>query len=92
MKSSYRLLAAILALVMAVSVLAALMTVMSMADDSNIASDKPVTVKAFDTAEMASHTPRQFTEGTPVGIRLGLGAPFNKFTLCMPTWGTRRSA
>ena len=89
MKKLHRSIALALALVMALSVLTLLMTVMSTADDSNIASDKAVTVKAFDTAEMATHTPRQFTEGTPIGIRMSMGAPFNKFTLCMPTWGDK---
>ena len=89
MKKLHRPIALALALIMALSVLTLLMTVMSTADDSNIASDKAVTVKAFDTAEMASHTPRQFTEGTPIGIRMSMGAPFNKFTICMPTWGDK---
>ena len=88
MKKSCRFLAVILALVITVSTIAVLMTAVH-ADDSNIASDKAVTVKAFDTAELATHTARQFTEGTPIGIRLGLGAPFNQFTLCMPIWGDK---
>ena len=88
MKKSFRFLAMLLAIVMTVSTLAVLMTAVH-ADDSHIASDKATTIKAFDPAEMASHTPRQFTEGTPIGIRLGLGAPFNAFTLCMPTWGDK---
>ena len=89
MRSFKRTLAAVLAVVMTLGVLAAMFTLMSTANDENIASDKAVTIKAFDTAEMASHTPRQFTEGTPIGIRMGFGAPFNKFTLCMPTWGDK---
>ena len=88
MKRRNRILAAVLALVMALSVLSVVVTVVS-ADDSNIASDKAATVKAFDTAELATHSARQFTEGTPIGIRMGFGAPFNKFTLCMPTWGDK---
>ena len=74
-------LALLLAVLMLSSSVVILFTV-SAADD-NIASDEAVTIKAFDTSELASHTPRQFTEGTPIGIRLGLGAPFNKFTLCI---------
>ena len=79
MKKSCRFLAVILAFVMTVSTLAVLMTAVH-ADDSNIASDKATIIKAFDTAELATHTARQFTEGTPIGIRMGFGAPFNKFT------------
>ena len=77
----------ILAVLMISSACLALLTVN--AADDNIASDNPKTVKAFDTAELASHTARQFTQGTPIGIRMGFGAPFNKFTLCMPTWGDK---
>ncbi|MBO5510480.1 MAG: hypothetical protein J6B24_01975 [Clostridia bacterium] len=88
MKKTYRIFAMILALILAVSALSAPVTTVCAADD-NIASDKAVTVKAFDTAELATHTARQFTEGTPIGIRMGFGAPFNKFTLCMPTWGDK---
>ncbi len=89
MRTNKRVLAVILA---AVTVLVTVMTLfpfVGFANDGNIASDQPVTLKAFDPAEMASHTPRQFTEGTPIGIRMGFGAPFNKFTLCMPTWGDK---
>ena len=77
----------ILAVLMISSAVLCLLTVN--AADDNIASDSPKTVKAFDTAELASHTARQFTEGAPIGIRMGFGAPFNKFTLCMPTWGDK---
>ena len=80
-------LALLLAVLMLSSSVAVLFTVN--ATDDNIASDQPVTIKAFDTAELATHSARQFTEGTPIGIRMGLGAPFNKFTLCMPTWGDK---
>ena len=74
----------------AVLVLSVVLAVcMASASDENIASDKAVTLKAFDTAELAGHTARQFTEGTPIGIRMGFGAPFNRFTLCMPTWGDK---
>ena len=67
---------------------ATLVTILAVyAADDNIASDAPVTVKAYDTAELASHTARQFTENTPIGIRMAFGAPFNRFTLCLPTWG-----
>ena len=71
MKKSYRFLSAILALIMAVSALTALVTAVNA--EENIASDKPVTIKAFDTAELATHSARQFTEGTPIGIRMGFG-------------------
>ena len=81
------ILAMLLAALMLVSGATALLAVN--AADDNIASDKAVTIKAFDTAETASHTARQFTEGTPIGIRMSFGAPFNKFTLCMPTWGDK---
>ena len=87
MKNTCRVLAVILALIMAVSTFSALLTTVHA--EENIASDKAVTIKAFDTAELATHSARQFTEGTPVGIRMGFGAPFNKFTLCMPTWGDK---
>ncbi|MBQ9151641.1 MAG: hypothetical protein IJX72_05265 [Clostridia bacterium] len=89
MKHRNRLLPLILLLVtlMLASVVATIFWVT--AEDDNIASDNPVTLKAFDTAELASHSARQFTEGTPIGIRMGFGAPFNKFTLCMPTWGDK---
>ncbi len=80
-------LALLLAVLMLSSSVAILFTVN--AADDNIASDQPVTIKAFDTAELATHSARQFTEGTPIGIRMGFGAPFNKFTLCMPTWGDK---
>ena len=74
----------------AILVLSAVLAVcMVSAADENIASDTPVTIKAFDTAELATHSARQFTEGTPIGIRMGFGAPFNNFTLCMPTWGDK---
>ena len=89
MRSYIRLLAVLLATVLVLGGTAFLSTVPGFADDGSILSDKPVTIKAFDTAELSSHTPRQFTEGTPIGIRMGFGAPFNKFTLCMPTWGDR---
>ena len=70
--------------------LASLIAVLAVsANEGNIVSDKPVTIKAFDTKELSTHTPRQFTEGTPIGIRMAFGAPFNKFTLCMPTWGDK---
>ena len=86
-KPGYALIASLLAAVMLLAAAAAMLPVFS--DDSNIVSDSPVTLKAFDPAEVATHTPRQFTEDTPIGIRLGLGAPFRKFTLCMPTWGDK---
>ncbi len=54
--------------------------------EGNIASDQAVTRPAFSQEEMATHTPRAFTEGEPVGMRLNFGAPFTKFTVCMPTW------
>ena len=86
-KKRYSLVSALLAAVLLLSSVFAVC--MASAADDNIASDKAVTLKAFDTAELASHTARQFTEGTPIGIRLGFGAPFKKFTLCMPTWGDK---
>ena len=86
-KKYYSLLATLLAILLLFSSVLAIC--MASAADDNIASDQPVTVKAFDTAELSSHTARQFTEGAPIGIRLGFGAPFNKFTLCMPTWGDK---
>ena len=86
-KKCYSLLAALLATVLLLSSVLAIC--MASAADENIASDKAVTLKAFDTAELASHTARQFTAGTPIGIRMGFGAPFKKFTLCMPTWGDK---
>ena len=46
MKNTYRALAVILALIMAVSVLSTVMTVVTAANDDNIASDKPATIKA----------------------------------------------
>ena len=68
MKNTCRALAVILALIMAVSAFSALLTTVHA--EENIASDKAVTIKAFDTAELATHSARQFTEGTPIGIRM----------------------
>lgn len=62
------------------------MILQSPAAAPSILSEEPVIIKAFDTAEVATHSPRSLTEGTPAGIRLGLGGPFRKLTLCMPTW------
>ncbi len=89
MKLRSRMLTVLLASILLLSGTVGLFVLSGFADGDNIASDKAVTVKAFDTAELASHTARQFTEGTPVGIRMGFGAPFHKLTLCMPTWGDK---
>ena len=89
MRSIYRFLAVFLAAFMMLGAFVTLFTFVSLANDDNIASDNSVTVKAFNPSELTSHAARQFTEGSPVGIRMGFGAPFNKFTLCMPTWGDK---
>ncbi len=60
--------------------------------EDNIASDQPVNRQAFDPAALATHTPRAFTEGSPVGMRLHFGAPFTKFTICMPTWSDKNTS
>ncbi len=57
--------------------------------ENNIASDEPIVCPAYDTVTApTTHSPRAFSEGYPVGIRMGFGAPFTKFSICMPTWGT----
>ena len=76
-------------LMLALAVLSSASVLMTLAAEDNIASDAPAKVKAFDTAELATHSARAFAEGSPVGIRLHFGAPFNQFTLCMPTWGDK---
>ena len=65
----------------------AVMTLSTFGED-NIVSDSPVTIKAYDTSPevVNAHTPLQISPGSVVGIRLSLGAPFNKLTMCMPTW------
>ncbi len=64
----------------------------TVAGDDNIASDKPVSAKAFDPAATASHSAKQVGEGSSLGLRLSYGAPFNKITVCMPTWSTTDSS
>lgn len=77
---------------MVVSILAAL-TVMTFSTfgEDNIVSNNPTTIKAFDTAAVSAHSPLQIASGTKVGVRMSLGAPFNKLTVCMPTWSTTDS-
>ncbi len=85
-----RLLSLLLCTVMLFGVLPALLAgCMNVTAEDNIASDQPVNRQAFDPAALASHTPRAFTEGAPIGMRLHFGAPFTKFTVCMPTWSDK---
>lgn len=86
MNTSKRLIAILLATVMVLGGISFLFPLHGVADD-NIASDKPVTLQAYDPAELASHSARQLVSGCPTGIRMAYGAPFTKVTLCMPTWG-----
>ena len=65
---------------------------MSVAGDDNIAADKAIAIKAFDPAAIATHSPKQVGEGSSMGLRLSYGAPFNKLTVCMPTWSTQDSS
>ena len=69
----------------------AVMTVSTFGED-NIVSNSPQTVKAFDNNAVSSHSPLQVSSGTTVGVRMSLGAPFNKLTMCMPTWSTSDSS
>ncbi len=85
MNSIKRLLAPILTVCILLPLLMGTSTTYASAA-SNIASDRPAVCKAFDEAALASHTPRAFSEGSPIGMRLSFGAPFTKFTVCMPTW------
>ncbi len=80
--------AAVLSLVMTLSAFTVFTTerVIAVGNEDNIASDEPTTVAAYDTIFTQQHTPHAFTEGIPVGIRLNLGAPFEKISICMPTW------
>ncbi len=88
MKSCFqRILSLVLCGVMLMGMLPAML--LTTGAEDNIASDTPVTRPAFDPAALASHSPRAFTEGSPVGMRLHFGAPFTRFTVCMPTWGDK---
>ncbi|MBQ9779812.1 MAG: hypothetical protein IJW00_02590 [Clostridia bacterium] len=64
----------------------------TVAGEDNIASDKATVVKAFDSAALSSHSAKQVGEGSTLGLRLSYGAPFNKVTVCMPTWSTTDSS
>ncbi len=81
--------AALLALLMLFSVLSSLIVLSVTATDDNIASDSPAVRGAYDPSALTEHVPRAFTEGVPVGMRLNFGAPFTKFTICMPTWSDK---
>ena len=83
-----RFLATLLAAVMMLGCITTLFTFTILADD-NIASDEPIKLQAYDPAELATHTVRQLSSASPVGIRMAYGAPFTKVTLCMPTWGDK---
>ncbi len=64
----------------------------TVAGEDNIASNKPTTGRAYDPAALNSHTPKQIGEGSSLGLRLSYGAPFNKVSVCMPTWSTTDSS
>ena len=64
----------------------------TVAGEDNIASDKATVVKAFDSAALSSHSAKQVGEGSTLGLRLSYGVPFNKVTVCMPTWSTTDSS
>ena len=64
----------------------------TVAGEDNIASDKAVTIGAFESSAINTHTAKQVGEGSSMGLRLSYGAPFNKVTVCMPTWSTKDSA
>ena len=64
----------------------------TVAGEDNIASDKAATIGAFEASAINSHTPKQVGEGSSMGLRLSYGAPFNKVTVCMPTWSTKDSS
>ncbi len=89
-----RTLAGLLTALMLLSALSAwtVLAVMPATAEDNIASDQPVVCKAFDPAFIASHSPRAFTEGSPIGMRMNFGAPFTKFTVCMPTWSDKNTS
>lgn len=90
MKYFKRFLPLLLALLTVVTACTAMLAIH--ADESdNIASDKAIVAKAYDDAALGTHTARQITGTSPVGMRLGFGAPFTKFTVCMPTWGDSTS-
>ncbi len=85
MKSCFqRILSLVLCGVMLMGMLPAML--LTTGAEDNIASDNAVVRQAYDSAALASHKARAFTEGTPIGMRLHFGAPFTKFTICMPTW------
>ncbi len=84
MKHIHRTLACFLIMLVLLASLSSVALLTIAATDDNIQSDAPVELKAFDST--IKHSARAFTEGVPVGMRLGLGAPFNRITVAMPTW------
>ena len=86
-KLFFRLLPLLLAMLLLVTAVP-----FSAAGDDNIASDKAVSIKAYDPAATATHSAKQVGEASSVGLRLSYGAPFNKITVCMPTWSTSDSS
>ncbi len=92
MKRYLRPTAVLLAMLMLLSALFSFIVLSVTATDDNIASDSPAVRAAFDPSVLASHTPRAFTEGSPIGMRLHFGAPFTKFTVCMPTWSDKNTS
>ncbi len=89
MKLFLKSLACMLAGLMIFSCVSVMTIVSVTAEDDHIASDAPVVRGAYDASALAEHVPRAFTEGVPVGMRLNFGAPFTKFTVCMPTWSDK---
>ncbi len=56
-------------------------------DSENIVSDKTAVFKAYDQIDSEDKSAYAFTNGVPIGIRMGFGAPFRRISVCLPTWG-----
>ncbi len=84
-------LAALMVLAAATTVVAVLVTMVGAATpiaEDNIASDKPVTIQAFDTSN-PGRGPMAIT--SDYAIHLNLGAPFTCVSPSMPTWSKKDS-
>ncbi len=79
------LLAVLMCLGAVVTTVALLITVVQA--EGNIASEEPAEIKAYDPA--TTRGPQK--AGDDLGIHLHMGAPFDGFSVAMPTWGTSDS-
>ena len=62
-----------------------------MAEQSPIASNAPVKIKAYDPSLDGQKSAHQVHPGEVYGAHLSLGASFNGLAYCLPTWNTSDS-